>query len=430
MQVVASLPYYPIKPVVTGDADHDGLPECYLYSRRFDTVYAVECSGGNQFIGRRIGSAPVGRCVALGDFDLDSKTDLFCRYFESQQLRVLESIDSLLLPDTIVWQETVPWLAGDWNSQVVDMDVDSSPELITETNSRVRAYECGGDNDYRLAYFLPNASHYATLFCRTFDLDRDGKPEIAGGSDYGAIAFYEAVMDDSVRLVAVCSVPGYNYCRAMIAAPDIDKNGRSEVLALSLSQSHDALLSVFESPADDSFCSVTSIQFGGSYFGSHDIAVGDVNGDSMLEIAVADGAYLRIFRCTGPGRYEQVWLTDYNYEAVGLSDLNTDGRAELICDGGNFTTNILECLPVGLERRAEGKLRRAEIQPSVVRSRGSVQITGLPPSSEIEVVDASGRVDDRPVSGVWHPAYGVAGTFFIRIRLGNQSVVRKLLVVE
>jgi hypothetical protein len=65
-----------------------------------------------------------------------------------------------------------------------------------------------------------------------------------------------------------------------------------------------------------------------------------------------------------------------------------------------------------------------------VRGSEVVHVAGLPPSAACEVVDASGRVVATLASGVWHPASVVAGTYFIRIRVGNQATVRKVLVVE
>jgi len=161
------------------------------------------------------------------------------------------------------------------------------------------------------------------------------------------------------------------------------------------------------------------------------LAIGDVDGDSVPEIAVSDGIHARLFRCTGPDQYEQFrYLDYYPYSGFGLCDMNLDGRAELILDAGGYGTDIREWLPVGVEERTAAALRQVEIQPSVTRSRGVVQVSGLPPSAEAEVVDASGRVVDRPASGVWRPARSMAGTFFIRVRLGNQPIVRKVLVVE
>ena len=118
-----------------------------------------------------------------------------------------------------------------------------------------------------------------------------------------------------------------------------------------------------------------------------------------------------------------------------MYDINSDGRDELIQDYWyGHRTLIWEWLPVGVEERTTEKLRQVEIRPSVVRSRDAVQVSGLPPSTEVEVVDASGRVVASGSSGASSLVLGTldlkVGAYFIRIRLGNQSTVRKVLIVE
>ena len=63
-----------------------------------------------------------------------------------------------------------------------------------------------------------------------------------------------------------------------------------------------------------------------------------------------------------------------------------------------------------------------------------MRVAGLTQSAEVEVVAAAGRVVSssslRASSFVLSTTDLRAGTYFIRIRVGDQAVVRKVLVVN
>ena len=411
---------YPNYAVPSGDADHSGTPEAYLYYR--DTVRIVEYVSGSGFIKRNLGVTADNGVIswALGDVDRDGKSDLVVRYSSGSEpvsLRVYESRSPSELPDTLVWKlvpaPTIDRLA----SAITDLDADSAREVMVMIREDAVLYECVGDNAYERKAVLDGG-----FPARTCDMDLDGKPELpATDTFWETVAFIEAVGNDSFATVGRAATPGIDgKITAATGAPDLDGDGRPELVVVRRNAGGVITLAVFEATADDSFqCAWTRTFNGGSLY-LQVLALGDVDGDSTPEIAVSDGLHARLFRCTGPDQYEQFWHLDYYpYSALGLCDMNLDGRAELILDAGGYGTDIREWLPVGVEERAAEALCRVEVQPSVVRSGEAVQITGRPSLSQVEVVDASGRIVATPASGVWRPASSVPGTYFIRIRLGN-----------
>ena len=439
MCVIAVLsPFRMSDRVPCGDADRDGRREIYAFIPPDPFPgYALEHTGNNCFDSTRLTDG-WSSFECFGDADRDGLFGITAKRTENPGgLGIFESPDSFSLPTG--WMLLVEsHQAIGFFSVITDVDADSAREVsYGRAFYGVNIYECVGDNRYELISSLtpphsPSAEQFIPV--QTEDMDRDGLPELAINCDKGMVAFYEAVGDDTLALKDTLMILDSTvncWCGLPAATPDLDRDGRPELIATCYSwELHLFVVAVIESPVDDSFVVAwaDTIDGGGQRTSA---SVGDVDGDSVLEFLVADGRYLRLYRCMGNDRYECFWQTDSGNCPARLYDINSDGKDELIHSfDPQRSIFIREWLPVGVDERTADELRHVEIQPSVVRSRGLVHVSGLPPSAEVEVVDASGRVVDRPASSVWRPAYGMAGTFFIRIRAGNQSVVRKVLVVD
>jgi len=438
-QLIARIPYYAVYNVTCGDGDHDGRQELVAYGPdRSPWVHIIEFNPDMSYETTGLG---VDMAIAwfLSDLDRDGKSDLCVSRTNPYRIYLYESADSASLPLRLAWQEPVGFNTP--HAVMTDFDSDSVREVTWQDNwvGGIRVFECVGDDSYA---FRAETPHDTGLYRggRGFgsvpDLDRDGRPELFWVDDDPYLIVYELVSGDTFERKAIIHLPtsgGFMYWGSVCGAPDIDHNGRTEGIVYAYDPDNSGMVLVYESPTDDSFELVWHTYLPGGLDEDQRVSVGDVDGDRELEIlAIGDAVY--IYKCRGIHQYELLWEHYTGTPTAGLYDLNGDGRDEVICTVLGYATEIFEWLPVGVEERVAEKLKQIEIQPSVVSSRGVVQVMDLPPSAEVEVVDASGRVVASGSSGASSFVLGTsdlkAGAYFIRIRVGNQAVVRKVLVVE
>jgi hypothetical protein len=192
-------------------------------------------------------------------------------------------------------------------------------------------------------------------------------------------------------------------------------------------QDRDNILQCYESPADDSLELVWQELYPGNYW-SHYIGVGDVNGDSVLELAVVDSRSARLYHAVGNDDFVVVWEHPDCYAPATLYDVDRDGRDDLICHSGDYQVTILRQGGLGVADRPSTQRREQLLPPSVTRG-APVRVAGIA-AGEVEVVDAAGRIVAKPRDGVWNPRGVAPGAYFVRVRSESQAVVRKVLVLR
>jgi len=413
------------------DADSDSLLEIYGYPELpyRPEIYAVEFSEtGYDTI--RI-PAPRGAFTALiGDFDRDHKTDLLVLCSAGD--KIYESLDSTSFPSSIVWSESLPAFYPPIHPPIVaDLDQDSFREIVfTGDNSRVFRWECVGDNSYLLKNTFRTRTGYTIVHASvSYDMNKNGKPELLVLNIEGTLDFYEAINNDSFRYISSCSAFTGDRIACMVAcAPDMDRDGLPE--AIVASKNIPAVLSVVEAVNGDSFAVVWDTALFGPSSMDRIIVTGDVDGDGINEFAISDGDSVRVFRCTGNNRYECI-CTIYNPEIgnrIGFCDVNRDGRDELIIRQTPYTL-IYEYSPIGLAEQQHKALEQVKISPSIVAKGKPVLFDQLPEGARVEILDITGRVVAEP-DGLWQTRAISPGAYFVRLKLGSQTLTRKLLIVE
>jgi len=175
------------------------------------------------------------------------------------------------------------------------------------------------------------------------------------------------------------------------------------------------------------------------------VTSGDVDGDCIDEFAYSVQGKLRLFKCTGPDAYEEVWSVDSGSGLCRIYDLNGNGRDEVIFDvprDSNWRCDIYEDTEgLGVTEFSKFSLESpVKVAPSVARLGASLLFSDIPPGSDIEVLGIDGRLvcsqtrvrqsnwtwDLRNQSGSLVPA----GTYFAVIRNKGKATSLKLCVVK
>ncbi|MBM3314928.1 T9SS type A sorting domain-containing protein [candidate division WOR-3 bacterium] len=435
--------HWPSGLVVCGDADRDLQPETWLLALG-NGEWEDKCfefRGDSVVDSVSIGMAWAAN-YALGDPDRDGRPDLLCMDASGSPpcYRLYESQDSASLPTTRVWQYAAPGGAGLFGGFFSDLDADSAGELIVTQPVRygIEILENVGDNIYVLVDSLPRIAPGVVLsIAEAPDMDRDARPELLVGTDVGALLIFEYGPAHTMCLRDTFRTINWTLLCGLSAAPDMDRDGRPEALAVGTAPCDTGTFIVVESPADDSFEVVWSIRFASPCPIEHRIAVGDMDGDSVPEFALS-GDGLRVFRCTGSDQYEQFWTGPRCGPEIGMYDLNRDGKAELICRTRLSQTVIYEYFSLGLAEQKRRRLEQVAVEPAVVAGGKEVRVRmeeGGTGAAEVHVLDVAGRMVavvplGRTGCATW-PTRGVApGAYFIRISSSSLSVTRKVLVVE
>jgi len=240
------------------------------------------------------------------------------------------------------------------------------------------------------------------------DLNRDGKPDLVTANsgtypDYaGTVSVLLGHGDGSFGAKTDYSTGS---SPSSVAIGDLNGDGR---LDLAVANNESNTVSVLLGNGAGGFGPKTDIPAGGS---PYSVAIGDLNGDGLADLAVGhDGRepIVSVLLGNGDGTFGPRF--DYGTEpytvSVAIGDLNGDGRPDLVA--ANFYTNDVQVfrntggLPAAVDSVANKPQSFRLFPPSPNPFRGRVRLDfALPQASRVEVAvfDATGRLVERLVNG-------------------------------
>jgi hypothetical protein len=297
------------------------------------------------------GQAPVA--VATGDFNRDGNLDFVTADSTGGTITIRRGRgDGTFRPATTiaVGSNPIDVVAADFNK---DGKLDLAVALAGE--SSIVSYLGDGAGGFTFkgrvgTGKLADNFEFSAVKLVTGDFDKDGKLDLAitnSGEDTisvlrgkGTGAFYFRITSVVPRL---SSFPNSRLFLEGLAAADFNGDGKTD-LAVSGFQAVDVLLS----NGDGHF--TLKSQFGNGdveLSDARDIAIADVDGDTILDLTVVNGGLDRvlILRGTGGGSFVDggnysvdVWPVGFDRgpSAIATGDFNKDGKIDLVTANSDF----------------------------------------------------------------------------------------------
>lgn len=297
-----------------GDLDGDGLPDVAVADAGagpsgygVDVQYRIPGSPGAYTAPLVLPTGTlVPADVAIADLDGDGRNDVVVAASGAAAVQVFFQTG----PGRFAAAVAIP-VDGDPTAVAAgDLTGAGRQDLVVATsNGRVSVLLHGAAP----GTFLPAVSYAAgtsPFAVRVADLDGDGRPDVVVADFAGALlVFRQAPIGGGVLLPAVRHATlGFGSCA--IALGDVDGDGRLDVVVANAGPPGDpGSVSVFLQRTPGTL-GVPMLYAG--YWGPLSVALGDLNGDGLLDLAVADGGPAVRFQSPAlPGFFlPPVWLLE------------------------------------------------------------------------------------------------------------------------
>jgi 6-phosphogluconolactonase (cycloisomerase 2 family) len=291
--------------VAIGDLDGDGKPDMAVanYSSGTVSVFRNTSTSGSISFAARVdfatGSYPYS--IAIGDLDGDGKPDLAIANYGSSTVSVLRNTSANGTITASSFATKVDFTTGSSPRSVAigDLDGDGKADLVlanlgSYTVSVLRNTSVSGTiATSSFANKVDFATGSGPSFVAIGDLDGDGKSDLAvanvSGNTISVLRNTSTSGSSSFAPKVDFSVGSYPY---YLAIGDLDGDGKPDLVASNNSSSSLSILrntSVSGSITTSSFAAKADA---GTGSGSNAVAIGDLDGDGMPDLAVVSGSNL------------------------------------------------------------------------------------------------------------------------------------------
>ena len=327
---------------LTADFDADGRAElaAMVYGgRAYGPTAFFELAGVNGGGGQTPVHTSSRLYIPWGAHDLDADGQPEIMAVDAERVRLVESREpDGRFPDLVIWEQREVW-----GGEVGDLDADGRLEMYLRSSrgAVLRTYEhAGADNAFAAVAVNANPTTGPnSLGGRQVvgDFDGDGRGDLLVGDEDGDLFVLESIGDDALgkaweRTSDRDDVDG----RLVGGGIDIDGDGRVEFVAGRRRSDRFDLdrtewsVTVYEQRGDDEYEPEHEFVVLGGKGQGNGIAMGDVDGDGLVELCVSLVPDLYLLRARGPDEYEPVWhapIRDTHRPLV--ADVDGDGVIEV-----------------------------------------------------------------------------------------------------
>jgi hypothetical protein len=207
-----------------------------------------------------------------------------------------------------------------------------------------------GDGSFQTGQYVDlddNSVGYPDLNTSVGDFNGDGKIDLAfGDSNANAVAVVLGNGDGTFGAATKLSLPS-TYVASLTVVGDFNKDGKLDLIAgnnpaLNAPANETAVFSVFLGNGDGTFQNPVNYPIG-SFLDS--LAAGDVNGDGVLDIVMTSSTGLQVFLGKGDGTFASPVVTGGvagSQSGMVIADVNGDSKLDLLlADGGGNLIVVL-----------------------------------------------------------------------------------------
>jgi hypothetical protein len=391
-----------------------------------------------------------------GDFDNDGFYDLALKFHvESPSLAdgimIYESPDSFTYPTQEVWRDTVgsPLVTP---ICVYDIDEDSLPEIVKVLGDYIHLhiYESIGNNLYdKIEEITTSSTHNSSSTLAFGDFDSDNQNEFVWGYSAGEYSIWECVGNNSYQEILLQQLATVNI-KDCFSVPDADGDGKLEFVVkgyvVPTARIH---AFIFEATGDNTYEIIKSFDlFGGhnSYYGGYS-DVGDVDGDSIPEIALEGCQNIHIIKAAGNDSF-YVWETlsgNNGGSSVRVYDIDDNGLSEVVISGNNETRIYEYEVGIAEETRYRIQKKRILIHPNPFTNTLDIRLhTPTVEEVNVSIYDITGRLVKTLFAGTlpfgsyetkWvgddnHSREVPSGVYILKFKAEDHTATEKLLLIR
>ena len=341
--------------VEIADVTGDGKPDIIVANEQSNNVTILLGDGKGGFTQAKGSPFPVGHApndIAIGDFNRDGKLDLAFSNHEEKYLTVLLGNGQggfTPAPNSRFSVEAKPHTHG---VATGDLNGDGSLDLVTESwgNNQVAVLFGDGKGSFNTSATFLDVGKMPYQRVRVADVNGDGKADIIttnleGDNVTVLLGDGKGGFKQSVGSPFSCGDSPFNF-----AIGDVNKDGKPDLAIVnspsSATRSGKDGLTILLGDGTGGFKMMTGSPFATGKVPNR-VAIGDVNGDGVADIAVSspDGNNITLFLMSSKSSVASSSTIAVSGKPKGLAirDLNGDGRGDLVIanNGDDIVTVML-----------------------------------------------------------------------------------------